>query len=126
LDGSNLALLIFIGISIALLFWMLFSLNIRSKTKVEEKPRAFCPICKNGLFSGQRIRSDVLEIGKTEVRTTLKGCQHCLDGNAKRLCPVCKKKLAKNEFIIAFSDPQVDKKRLSIRGCKTCYPQAFD
>lgn len=126
MEDPNLALLIFAGIGIAVLLWMLFTLNLRNNTKKEEKPKAYCPLCKNGLFSGQRIRSDVLEIGKSEVRTTLKGCMHCLDGNAKRLCPVCKKKLKKDEFIIAFSDQTVDKKKLSIRGCKNCYSQGFD
>lgn len=122
---DNYLILFGIGMGIlSFLLWMLFPISDQPG-EVQEKPRGYCPICGQGLKKGEKIRSSIVEIGDVEVQTTIKGCPHCLEGNARRKCPVCKKGLKKDEAIIAYSDPKEDKKRLSIRGCKKCFPQGF-
>ncbi len=106
---------------------MLFPLRDSSDNREKQKPRGMCPICKQQLIQGERIRSDVTEIGDVEIQTRIKGCPYCLgeQGKRKRSCPVCKKKVPLDGVILALSDPRVDRKKLSIRGCKNCYPQGF-
>lgn len=123
---SGYLILFGIGIGlIAFLIWMLFPIGDRAQ--ITEKPRGFCPLCAHPLMKGERIRSDQLEIGDVEVQTRIKGCPYCM-GTASRLkrnCPVCKKKVAKGEVILALADPRVDRLKLSIKGCKQCWPQGF-
>lgn len=118
---------VFLGalIIMSLLFWMLFP--IKEPALAQNPIKGFCPICSHPLRKGERVRSDVLEIGDSEVRTKIKGCPYCLTENAKenRQCPVCRKPLQKNEMIVALSNPKIDKKKLSIRGCTNCYPEGF-
>jgi len=109
----------------AFLFWMLFPIGSRAEKEEKKIIRGYCPICGQGLQKGERIKSSITEIGDIEVQTIIKGCPFCLEGGRKRACPVCKKKLALDEAIIAISDPKIDSKKLSIRGCKKCYPQGF-
>lgn len=128
-NGMDDSYLILFGIGlgiISFLLWMLFPIGDRAGlNEKKEKPRGFCPICGQGLQKGEKIRSSIMELGDVEVQTTIKGCPYCLEGNRSRQCPVCKKKLKKDESILAFSDPQNNKNRLAIRGCKKCYPQGF-
>jgi len=95
--------------------------------ELEDRIRGYCPICGEGLRKGEKIRSSVTEIGNVEIQTKIKGCPYCLGekANKKRACPVCKKPLPLENVILAVADPRVDKKKLSIRGCKLCWPQGF-
>ena len=117
----------FLGI-IAFLIWMLYPLNNRARPEEKDKIMGQCPVCGQPLRKGERLRSDITEIGDAEVRTYIKGCPYCMGelGKRKRTCPVCKKKTPMGEAVMALSNPKEDKKRLSIRGCKQCYPQGFD
>lgn len=119
--------LILFGIGLgmlALLVWMLFPLGDRAKK--EEKPRGFCPLCKAPLMKGERVRSDQMEIGDYEVQTRIKGCLYCMGASRRaRNCPVCKRKVPKGDVILALADPRVDRLKLSIKGCKQCFPQGF-
>jgi hypothetical protein len=112
----------------AFLIWMLFPIRNPKRAVAGDRIRGYCPICGQGLRKGERVRSSVTEIGNFEIRTTIKGCPYCLGELDKRSrsCPVCKKRLDRGDAILAISDPRVDKKRLSIRGCKQCYPQGFE
>lgn len=121
-----LILLGLMGGALAFLIWMLFSVMARSSSREKEPIRGYCPICGHDLRKGERMRSNQLQIGKTELRSFIKGCPFCLSGKGKRLCPVCKKKLSLSESAVAFSNPAEDRNRLTIRGCKKCYPQAYE
>lgn len=125
---TNYLVLFGLGLGLmAFLIWMLFPIGMRQRKATKDKIRGYCPICGAGLRKGERIRSSVVEIPRVEVRTTIKGCPYCLGplDKRKRLCPVCKTKLKQDEAILAVSNPEVDPKRLSIRGCKRCYPEGF-
>lgn len=110
------------------LIWMLFNLRDHGIDTTPSDPiRGYCPICAAGLRKGEKIRSSVVEIGNVEIQTRIKGCPYCLGEKStrKRTCPVCKANLPVDQLILAISDPRVDKRKLAIRGCKTCYPQGF-
>jgi formate dehydrogenase maturation protein FdhE len=127
MDSSYLLLFAFAALLIALLIWMLFSLGQQSAREPENPVRGYCPLCGQGLRKGEKIRSSVVEIGSVEVQTRIKGCPFCLgeQGRKKRSCPVCKKEVGLDDVILALADPRVDKKKLSIKGCKNCYPPGF-
>ena len=123
------AMLFGIGLGLlAFLFWMLFPIGDRKRAaEKKEKPKGICPLCKQTLYAGERIRSDQLENGDVEVQTRIKGCPYCMGPTQRRArnCPVCKTKVEKDEVILAISDPRVDRLKLSIKGCKACWPQGF-
>lgn len=126
---SDFMILFGLGVGLmAFLIWMLFPIGDRRRPpEKKDKPRGTCPICGQQLFKGERLRSDVTEIGDIEVQTRIKGCPYCMGekDKRKRLCPVCKKKLPIGDVILALADPRVDRYKLSVRGCKNCYPQGF-
>lgn len=121
-----LILLAVLGGMLAFLLWMLFSVRVNSPQRERLPIRGYCPVCGHDLRKGEQMRSNQLQLGKSEMRTFIKGCPFCLAGQGKRLCPVCKKKLSLKASCVAFSNPDEDATRLSIRGCKTCYPQAYE
>jgi hypothetical protein len=125
-SDEMLILLGLMGGALAFLIWMLFSVRVASPDREKAPIRGYCPICGHDLRKGEQMRSNQLQIGKAELRTFIRGCPFCLAGKGKRLCPVCKKKLSLSESAVAFSNPSEDKNRLSIRGCKKCYPQAYE
>ncbi|MCE9599984.1 MAG: hypothetical protein K8S54_18635 [Spirochaetia bacterium] len=129
LDIQYIFLFALAALLIAVLVWMLF--GSRSEIPVKKEPegkiRGYCPICGEGLRKGERIRSSQVEIGNIEIQTRIKGCPYCMDetNKKKRTCPICKNPLALDQVILASADPRVDKNKLSIRGCKQCWPQGF-
>jgi len=127
MDTSYLLLFGFAALLIALLIWMLFTVGIQTREEPANPVRGYCPLCGQGLRKGEKIRSSIVEIGSVEVQTRIKGCPFCLGevSRRKRSCPVCKKEVGLEDVILALSDPRVDKKKLSIKGCKQCYPPGF-
>ncbi|MBW7858930.1 MAG: hypothetical protein H3C43_11710 [Leptonema sp. (in: Bacteria)] len=125
-DGI-LFLLAFSAGAFAFLLWMLFSTKTNTPKREKDQIKGYCPICGHDLRKGERMQSNQLQIGKTELRTFISGCPFCLSGSGSgRKCPVCKRKLKQNETAVAFSNPELDKKRLEVRGCKKCYPQGYE
>ncbi|MBX7056962.1 MAG: hypothetical protein K1X75_02775 [Leptospirales bacterium] len=124
-DGYLILIGLTLGLAI-LLIWMLLPLRSRRQAP-EEKPRGFCPLCKHPLMKGERVRSDQTEIGNIEVQTRIKGCPFCMgpSNRRKRSCPVCQRPVAQDEVILALADPRVDRLKLSIKGCRQCFPQGF-
>ncbi len=121
-------LFIFCLLTMAFLLRMLFPISWPepdSKTKKadKQKPRGYCPLCGSALYSGQKVRSKQTEIGNIEVQTCIRGCVHCVkpENKIRRRCPVCKQDVAKGDFVLAISDPRVDRLKLSIKGCQNCF-----
>lgn len=123
-------ILVLLGVMIAItafLLSLLFSPRSRTSRPDSNPIRGYCPVCGHDLRKGERVRSNQMHIGRSDLRTYIRGCPFCLDtGRRARSCPVCKKGLYGEESVVAFSNPEADRNRLSIRGCKKCYPQGYD
>ncbi|MFN3245357.1 MAG: hypothetical protein ACK42K_01520 [Leptonema sp. (in: bacteria)] len=121
--------IIIIGILIGILsflLWFIFDINIKNQSK-EDKIRGYCPLCGHQLRSGERVRSEQIETAKVEIKTFIKGCPYCLTQRSdikKRKCPICKNSLELNQTIVAISSID-EPKKLSIKGCKKCYPEGY-
>ncbi len=85
--------------------------------KPEEKPEEkdvfsnFCPLCGSGLKKGERVKSAAYPVkpgsdgkypGGIEKMMEVYGCPHCMPpgGTEKRICPVCKKEVPKNGYVV--------------------------
>ncbi len=113
---------LFLGLFSFLLF-LLFDVQLKNASQNQEK-RGNCPICNHVLLKGEKIKSEQVEIPKVEIKTFIRGCLYCLNRSEKRKCPICKEILKKNQTILAISYFD-DTKKLSIKGCKKCYPQGY-
>lgn len=125
----NNEILILLGILLGLFSFLLwFIIDINPKDKIfNDHIRGYCPLCGHPLKKGERIRSDQIETPKVEIKTFIKGCPFCLTNKSeikKRKCPVCKNHLKTDETIVAISSID-DPKKLSIKGCKKCYPEGY-
>ncbi|MEQ8350977.1 MAG: hypothetical protein RH862_05800 [Leptospiraceae bacterium] len=108
------------------LLYLLVPIRQRRKKAEEDRIKGYCPVCGHALRTGERIRSNQLELGKSNLRTYIKGCPFCLGGKTPRKCPVCREKLSKEDMVVAFSNPEEDKRKLKVMGCKKCFSQGFD
>ena len=123
-----IVVLIFLG-SLFLVygFNQIFPSSTQKKTKSKKKIRAntigICPICSSPLKEGEQLKSAVFP-GKTDSICHIFGCPHCYpfaDKNIKKICPVCKRILFADSYLIArmFSRPDA-KNHVHIIGCTEC------
>lgn len=127
MSGEILLLLGIMIAVIAFLLSLLFSPRPVTSSREKDPIRGYCPVCGHDLRKGERVRSNQMQIGASDLRTYIRGCPFCTGaGSRNRSCPVCKKRLQGEESVVAFSNPEADRNRLSIRGCKKCYPQGYD
>jgi hypothetical protein len=125
----NDEILIFLGILtgiLSFLIWFIIDINPKNQ-KVSDHIRGYCPLCGHPLQKGERIRSHQIETPKVEIKTFIMGCPFCLTNKSdskKRKCPICKNFLNPDQTIIAISSFD-DPKKLSIKGCKKCYPEGY-
>ena len=108
--------------------------SARRGTEEAETPEAgssfrTCPICGSLLKKGERVKSVVFAGGVkagtiTEKSSHLFGCPHCYPANGKnpRLCPVCKKTIPADGYLIArmFENPAKPRKHVHVLGCTAC------
>ena len=128
LSTGHIFLFAFCLLMLSLLIRMLFPLSFTSTlAPAKEKPKSQCPLCKHDLYAGEKVRSNQTEIGNIEVQTRIKGCIYCVapENKLARHCPICKQDVPKDEMVLATSDPRVDRLKLSIKGCRRCFPQGF-
>jgi hypothetical protein len=82
-----------------------------------------CPICGTILSRGEQIKSAVFP-GKTDRICHIFGCPHChpyKDASVKRICPVCKKMVPQEGYLIARLFERANNKRhVHILGCTVC------
>jgi hypothetical protein len=88
-----------------------------------------CPICGSSLEKGQMVKSFVFHGGVrsgniTEKMSHIFGCPFCYPANDAnpRLCPVCKKIIPADGYLIArmFERPDRDRKHVHVLGCTAC------
>ncbi len=122
--------LVFIGVVLLVFAYGLFSSSSRKKGGVERgkergKPgdQGVCPVCGSLLTDGAQIKSAVFP-GEGERLVHIFGCPHChpyAEKGVDRGCPVCKRRLAPEGYLIArlFERPNA-KRHVHILGCVAC------
>lgn len=82
-----------------------------------------CPVCGRVLKNGEQIKSAVFP-GEGERLVHIFGCPHCHpypEKGIERLCPVCKKTVSAEGYLIARLFERPHKKRhVHILGCLSC------
>jgi len=98
--------------------------KIKQNETKEEYSKLPCIICGSRLKRGERLKSEKFTVDdKTTVH--IFGCPFCLDADhSKRKCPVCKKSLKCNEYLIGdMWKKDNGKNRLHVKGCVKCISQ---
>ena len=82
-----------------------------------------CPVCNSRLVLGEQLKT-VLYPGKKDRLCHIFGCPHChpyKEENIERGCPVCKKTLPQEGYLVARLFNRTDnKKHVHILGCTEC------
>ncbi len=83
--------------------------------------RVPCPLCRSRLQPGERIHSLIYPGGEQRLVHIL-GCPRCYPSNAKarRVCPICRKELPADGFIIGRMWNSEGKQHLRITACTAC------
>lgn len=122
--------LIFIGISLLVFAYGLFTVTAKKKPPIKKTPiqgtineGGVCPICCTRLVDGAQIKSALFP-GEKDRICHIFGCPHChpyKQESINRKCPVCKKPLSQEGYLIARLFDRPNKKRhVHILGCTGC------
>lgn len=85
-----------------------------------------CPLCNTPLAYGEDMTSRVFRpMDCPDQRMIVLGCPHCYpttERGIKRICPVCRKEVPQEGYLIArlFNRTAV-KKHVMVTGCTECY-----
>jgi hypothetical protein len=80
-----------------------------------------CPVCSIKLLNGERVKSSAYPaMGKTDRLMNIFGCPYCLEGQRRRVCPVCGKTLKIEEFLIARLFDKPGRSHVHVLGCTNC------
>jgi len=114
-----------------LLFFFAFGLfTSRSKKRRPDRDRkgivgekGVCPLCTTILARGEQLKSAVYP-GDDDRICHIFGCPHChpyMEDSLVRRCPVCKKKVPQEGYLIArMFDRPGGRKHVHILGCTEC------
>ncbi|MCL2480141.1 MAG: hypothetical protein FWF38_00365 [Spirochaetaceae bacterium] len=101
--------------------------NKQQKSKKDasaEKSSKFCPLCESSLSKEENVKSKTYPAspGSTDTLMDVFGCPKCIPplGTEARICPVCKKKIPEDGFVIGRYFVRPDKKHLHVLGCTLC------
>lgn len=91
---------------------------------MESSPR-YCPLCGCTMAKGEQVKSVVYpgSPGTPDKITEIYGCPHCFPGGSEwvRKCPVCKKELGQQDFVLARMFDRKPKIHVHVLGCTICY-----
>ncbi|MBN2532281.1 MAG: hypothetical protein JXB88_05290 [Spirochaetales bacterium] len=82
-----------------------------------------CPLCGTSLKTGERVFTEAFPGKEEEKIVYLHGCPYCKGKKPgkKKECPVCKKVLPQNGYLIGkMWDPETGKTRVHISCCSIC------
>jgi hypothetical protein len=80
-----------------------------------------CPVCSIRLIHGERVKSSAFpDTGKTDRLMYINGCPYCLNGERRRVCPVCGELLDNNETLIARIFDKPGRSHVHVLGCNKC------
>ena len=124
-----LVFLVFLGIFLLVFAYSLFTAGRKSVGTGKRIRRGYvgdsgvCPVCETILGKGEQIKS-ALYPGESDRICHIFGCPHChpyLQDSVRRVCPVCKKTVPQEGYLIArlFERPN-NKRHVHILGCTGC------
>jgi hypothetical protein len=80
-----------------------------------------CPVCSIRLVHGERVKSSAFPAsGKAGRIMHINGCPYCLNGERRRVCPVCGKPLNNDEILIARLFDKPGRSHVHVLGCSKC------
>jgi endogenous inhibitor of DNA gyrase (YacG/DUF329 family) len=123
-------ILIFVGIFLFVFAYSLFTTVGKKTVSGKKKVRrgfvgdaGVCPVCETILAKGEQIKS-ALYPGESDRICHIFGCPHCHpypEDSIKRTCPVCKKPVPQEGYLIArFFERPNNKRHVHILGCTVC------
>ncbi len=118
---------IVIIIGLAILVGILLALSLKTKPLPKtQKAEKFeftrpCPLCGSSLKKGERVHS-VIYPGEADRLIEVFGCKYCYPANNEipRFCPVCKKKVKTDGYVVGRMFLKPEKSHLHINGCTDC------
>ncbi len=127
LSLALLLLFILIGVSLYLLRKYFFHSSIKPKrSKIDDKTKINkektpCLLCRSILGKGENLKSDEYK-GDGESIVHVFGCPNCYGKTAvkNRICPICKKKIPPDGYLMGKMWNENDKQRLHIVSCTEC------
>jgi hypothetical protein len=104
-----------------------FSIPVSRKRRLRPKgtgipgaPRT-CPVCSARLERGERVKSSAFpSITGNDRLMHIAGCMYCLEGDRRRVCPVCGAVLRDEEFLIARLFDKPGRSHVHVLGCNRC------
>jgi hypothetical protein len=80
-----------------------------------------CPVCSAKLEKGERVKSSAFpSLGGTDRLMHISGCVYCLEGDRRRVCPVCGAVLRGEEFLVARLFEKPVRSHVHVLGCTRC------
>ncbi|GHV85580.1 hypothetical protein AGMMS50230_11880 [Spirochaetia bacterium] len=80
-----------------------------------------CPVCSARLERGERVKSSAFpSMGGADRMMHISGCVYCLEGDRRRVCPVCGAVLREEEFLIARLFEKPVRSHVHVLGCTRC------
>ena len=86
-------------------------------------PNKACPVCSKKLSRGELVSSAAFPStnGGKDRFMHIRGCVYCLNGERKRVCPVCGTVLQANEVLVARLFERVGRRsHIHVIGCTRC------
>ena len=93
------------------------------KPKGESFPGAprTCPVCCARLEKGERVKSAAFpSLGGYDRLMHISGCFYCLEGDRRRVCPVCGAVLREEEYLVARLFEKPVRSHVHVLGCSRC------
>jgi len=103
-------------------FYPFFFFKKQKKLRGKPGDPQVCPICSIKLFRGDLVKSYAFQSSKSKDRVMyIKGCYSCLEKDAPRRCPVCKKSMSTEDYLVARIKEHPNKKpHIHVLGCNHC------
>ncbi|MDR1446329.1 MAG: hypothetical protein LBI90_05470 [Treponema sp.] len=80
-----------------------------------------CPVCSALLSPGELVKSVAFPsfTGKDRLMY-ISGCTYCLNGDRRRSCPVCGRRLHDDEILVARMFDRPRRSHVHVIGCSYC------
>jgi hypothetical protein len=80
-----------------------------------------CPLCAALLAGGEAVTSKVFPpSGRAGRLLYISGCKHCLNGERRRVCPVCGRPVSAAGYLVARLWQAEGRTQVRVQGCVNC------